>query len=96
VRWDQRWHLDNVNGVADDGVTLYNEVRVDRRSLIAGLFHGIQGMHVGGTRLLRIAPHLAYGTRGVDGLVPPNAAITVELSVTAERYVEGQPETWTD
>jgi hypothetical protein len=33
VRWDQRWHWDHVNGVADDGVTLYNEVRVDRRSL---------------------------------------------------------------
>ena len=68
----------------DDG-TLITDVRVDRVSLIAGLFKGIQGMRVGGTRKLRIAPHLAYGERGVPGTIPPNARLIVEVAVLRER-----------
>jgi len=59
-------------------------VRVDRVSLIPGLFYGIQGMNVGGTGLLRIAPHLAYRSAGLPGEIPPDAVLTAELSVLAE------------
>jgi FKBP-type peptidyl-prolyl cis-trans isomerase len=38
-------------------------------------------MNVGGTRLLRIAPHLAYREEGVQGVIPPTPA---ELSVISE------------
>jgi FKBP-type peptidyl-prolyl cis-trans isomerase len=60
-------------------------VRVDRVFLVAGLFYGIQGMNVGGTRVLRMAPHLAYGEQGIQGVVPPNAVLTAELSVISEQ-----------
>ena len=68
-----------------DEATLTTDTRVDRRSLIAGLFYGIQGMRVGGTRTLRIAPHLGYGEHGVPGRIPANAVLTVEIAVLAER-----------
>ena len=42
-------------------------------------------MHVGGTRTLRIAPHLAYGEQGVPGVIPANALLTVEVTVLWER-----------
>ena len=69
----------------DDDATLVTDVRVARRSLIAGLFYGIQGMRVGGTRTLRIAPHLAYGEQGVPGRIPANAVLTVEVAVLLEK-----------
>ena len=42
-----------------------SDMRIDRRSLVNGLFYGVEGMKVGGTRRLEIAPHLAYGDKGV-------------------------------
>ena len=61
------------------------DVHIHRGRLIAGLFYGMQGMHVGGTRTLRIAPHLAYGEQGVPGVIPANALLTVEVAVLSER-----------
>ena len=58
-------------------------LRVDRGSLIAGLFYGMDGMRVGGTRRLAIAPHLAYGERGLGDLIPPGTTLTVDVTVLA-------------
>ena len=86
VRWNDPWGLlDKGAHLEDGGTVLITDVRVDRVFLVAGLFYGIQGMNVGGTRLLKIAPHLAYGQEGVQGVIPPNAVLTAELSVTGER-----------
>ncbi|EEF79842.1 peptidyl-prolyl cis-trans isomerase, FKBP-type, putative [Methylophaga thiooxydans DMS010] len=65
----------------DDGETLVSGLRVDRESLFNGLFYGIEGMRVGGTRKLRVSPHLAYGDQGVAGLIPANAVLTVEVTI---------------
>ena len=85
VRWDRPWGLIASARVEDDGAVMITDVRVDRVSLVAGLFYGIQGMRVGGTRSLRIAPHLAYGEEGVPGVVPANAVLTIEIAVLSER-----------
>ena len=71
VRWQTAWGPVGIARLEDGGETLVTEVRVDRRSLVNGLFYGVEGMHVGGTRRLEIAPHLAYGDRGVPGVIPP-------------------------
>jgi FKBP-type peptidyl-prolyl cis-trans isomerase len=53
--------------------------------MFAGLFCGVEGMRVGGTRRIRVAPHLAHREAGVPGVIPSNALLTVEIFVVAER-----------
>ena len=53
--------------------------------MFAGLFYGVEGMKVGGTRRIRVAPHLAYRGDGVPGVVPPNALLTVEVQILSAR-----------
>jgi FKBP-type peptidyl-prolyl cis-trans isomerase len=55
--------------------------------LIAGLFYGIDGMRVGGTRKLKISPHMAYGERGLPPVIPENAVLLVEVTMLQEREV---------
>lgn len=88
VRWQTAWGSADVARLDDNGETLITEVRVDRRSLVSGLFYGLDGMRVGGTRRLEIAPHLAYGERGVPGVIPANAVLTAEITVLEGRSAE--------
>lgn len=71
----------------DDGETLTTEIRINRRSLVNGLFYGVDGMRIGGRRRLEIAPHLAYGNRGVPAVIPPNAVLTAEITIVAAASV---------
>src|SRR4051794_18597838 len=63
VRWATPWGLVDQAKLEDDGATLITCLRIDRRSLISGLFYGVEGMRLGGTRRLEISPHLAYGEK---------------------------------
>lgn len=83
VRWNTTWTPGTKATLGESDDTLFVELRIDRRSLVNGLFYGLQGMRVNGTRRLEIAPHLAYGDRGVPGVVPPNAVLTAEITVLA-------------
>jgi hypothetical protein len=85
VRWPEPWGLTDQAHVEEEGTILITDVRLDRVFLFAGLFYGMQGMRVGGTRTLRVAPHLAYRAQGVPGVIPPNALLTVQITVLAER-----------
>jgi len=67
----------------EDGDETLTEIRISRGSMMSGLFYGIEGMRVGGTRRLEIAPHLSYGEEGVPGRIPPNALLTAEIKVLA-------------
>jgi hypothetical protein len=82
VVWTRTWG-ENLNAARlEEGSTLLStELRVDRNSMFAGLFYGVQGMRVGGKRRLRVAPHLGYGEAGVEGTIPPNALLLVEVKV---------------
>ena len=49
--------------------------------VIAGWDEGVQGMQIGGTRVLLIPSDLGYGPRGAGGVIPPNATLVFEVDL---------------
>lgn len=85
IRRQSPWGLLDGSALEDGGHTLITCLRLDRRSMINGLFYGTEGMRIGGTRKLRISPHLAYGDKGVAGIIPANAVLIAEIAFLEER-----------
>ena len=85
VKWKTAWGLVDRARLEDDGETLITDLRFDRENLVNGLFHGIEGMRIGGTRKLKISPHLAYGERGIPGTIPADAVLIAQCTVLEQR-----------
>jgi len=55
--------------------------RFHRENFIPGIYYGIEGMRIHGIRKLKISPNLAYGEKGIEGIIPPNALLIVEVTL---------------
>jgi hypothetical protein len=85
VRWPMPSGPVGIARLQENGEVLITEIRVDRRSLVSGVFYGVEGMRVGGTRRLEIAPHLGFGDRGVPDIIPANALLVAEITILESR-----------
>jgi len=61
------------------------EFRLGASEVIPGWDQGVKGMKVGGTRKLTIPPDLAYGSRGAEGAIPPNATLKFDIELLGVR-----------
>ncbi|KAK5855959.1 hypothetical protein PBY51_007587 [Eleginops maclovinus] len=61
----------------DRGNPFISQVGLGR--LIAGMDRGLQGMCVNEQRRITIPPHLAYGSIGTGGVIPPDAVLVYDI-----------------
>ncbi|CAA0830421.1 Peptidyl-prolyl cis-trans isomerase FKBP16-4-chloroplastic [Striga hermonthica] len=80
AKWKGITFMTSRQGLGVGGGTPYgfDVGQSERGTVLKGLDLGVQGMRVGGQRLLIVPPELAYGNKGVQE-IPPNA--TIELDV---------------
>lgn len=57
--------------------------KIGSGSVIPGFDLMVTGMRVGGTRKATIPPKLAYGARGVPGVIPPDSTLVFEVELLA-------------
>ena len=59
--------------------------RLGAGEVIPGWDQGVDGMRVGGRRRLTIPPALAYGSRGVGGVIKPDETLVFVVDLLAVR-----------
>lgn len=51
--------------------------------VIRGWDEGVEGMRVGGKRVLLVPPEYGYGRKGAGGVIPPNGSLVFEVELLA-------------
>ncbi|KAJ6755888.1 FKBP-TYPE PEPTIDYL-PROLYL CIS-TRANS ISOMERASE FKPA [Salix purpurea] len=76
AKWKGITFMTSRQGLGVGGGTPYgfDVGQSERGAVLKGLDLGVEGMRVGGQRLLIVPPALAYGSKGVQE-IPPNATI---------------------
>jgi hypothetical protein len=62
-------------------------IKVGRGEVLRGVDEGLMGMRVGAARRLVLPPELAFGERGVPGIVPPNSSLYVDIIISTKSQV---------
>jgi FKBP-type peptidyl-prolyl cis-trans isomerase FkpA len=79
------WLTDATATIFDSSVKRNEPIEFGLNQVIAGWRDGLVGMKVGGTRVLRIPPDLAYGNRGAGGLIGPGATLVFRVELLDTR-----------
>ncbi|KAL9318943.1 hypothetical protein ACSQ67_015460 [Phaseolus vulgaris] len=81
AKWKSITFMTSRQGMGVGGGTPYgfDVGQSERGTVLKGLDLGVEGMRVGGQRLLIVPPELAYGSKGVQE-IPPNSTIEVRYS----------------
>ena len=79
----------NYRGTLEDGTEFDSSFKrkqpfvfqIGLREVILGWEKGLMGMKIGGKRIIKIPPELAYGSSGAGELIPPNATLIFEIEI---------------
>ncbi|CAK7343310.1 unnamed protein product [Dovyalis caffra] len=84
AKWKGITFMTSRQGLGVGGGTPYgfDVGQSERGAVLKGLDLGVEGMRVGGQRLLIVPPELAYGSKGVQE-IPPNATIELDVELLA-------------
>ncbi|KAG4996280.1 hypothetical protein JHK82_027092 [Glycine max] len=82
AKWKSITFMTSRQGMGVGGGTPYgfDVGQSERGTVLKGLDLGVQGMRVGGQRLLIVPPELAYGSKGVQE-IPPNSTIELDIEL---------------
>lgn len=82
AKWKNITFMTSRQGLGVGGGTPYgfDVGNSESGNVLKGLDLGVQGMRVGGQRLLIVPPELAYGSKGVQE-IPPNATIEMDIEL---------------
>ena len=72
-------HMNHILRKVDEYTFIDHHVILGKRETMAAVEYSLYGMKEGGYKKIKASPHLAYREKGVPGLIPENAVLTIEL-----------------